>query len=653
MSYTSNNLPDYRGPRKRDGERSGGGAYWWKENKTNMHGAVCAAVRHIDRDQAHKFRAVLRAVRMYGNRRIANLGPTSYARPDPISTRRLRYNIVANTVDTATAFVAKETPRVVAVTDGGSYRLQRKAKLLSKFFYGLFTANGVYDNATSVFRDGALTGGGCYKVAREGQQIKIERVFLDELLWDDADAVKGCPRSLYHRVWMSREKAKENWPSAAKKIDDAPVASPPGGGAEHGMQADIIELIEAWHLKSSAEANDGVHALVVDGHTILKEAYDYPDFPFAWFHYGAKPPKGYIPQGLAERLVGIQIAINQHLDTIESSLRMLGVPRVYVSATSDVSVNQFNNAIGAIVKYDGEEKPFIDNSSPIAQDLIQHLMWTIQSGYEIAGVTRLSATGEKPEGLNSGAALREYKDIESVTFSTIQRSYEQMFVKLAHICTWFARDLYEDGVDLKADSAGQRFLESIPWSEVDLEDNPYTLQVFPTSMLPKEPAARFAQIDEWVQRGWVPKEEAMLLMDMPDLDRANALMSAAVEDIEATIDDILHGEPTSVEKRALEGLTGDEYEEQASQLIYQRNQPDPMQNLTLALQKVRAQWLLTRHQSDVSDSRKQRLVDFIKQAEYLLSQQEMEAGAAAAQGMVPTAVPGNPAVQPGMQPPIM
>jgi hypothetical protein len=551
------------------------------------------------------------------------------------------------------------------MTEGASYRLQRRAEKLSKFWFGLFKNEKVFERGSDVFRDGALTGGGLFKVGTLAPgRICIDRVFLDSVWWDDADAVNGNPRSLYQTIPMAREEVLARWPKAAQWIQQAPQAKSPEGDSGFESQADVITVVEAWHLPSSPDSKDGVHAIVLENHVLEVEAYTFPGFPFAWFIYGTAPPKGILPIGLAERLAGIQVSINQHLDTIESSLRLMAVPRVYIDSMSGVSVDQINNAIGAIIHYEhGSNPPLIDKSSPIAQEVFQHLYWLIDAGFEIGGVSRLSATATKPEGLNSGAALREYKDIEAVSFSTVQRNYEDTFLQLATVCTWFAKSLYSAGTDISVKVPGHRFLSCIKWSDVDMEDDLYSMQVFPTSMLPNQPAARYAQIDEWVQRGWVPKEEAMMLMDMPDLDRANSLYTAAVEDIEITIENLLTGEASPAEEAEWAGRSTEDRRVLAAQAVYRQNQPDPLQNLALGIRKVRAQWLLSRHQSDVDENRLQLLLDWIRQAEELLQVEEAAAGAAAAAGgqaqiagpssgsMMGAGVPPTGAMMGGVAPP--
>ena len=49
-----------------------------------------------------------------------------------------------------------------------------------------------------------------------------------------------------------------------------------------------------------------------------------------------------------------------------------------------------------------------------------------------AGVSAMQATSQKPEGLNSGAAIRSYDDISTDRFAELSKKYDSVFVDLAY-----------------------------------------------------------------------------------------------------------------------------------------------------------------------------------------------------------------------------
>jgi len=617
------------GKNSKNKRKSGSCEYWWQVKKGDkLHSAVVNTVRELEKDQEYHHTSVMRALGLYGSHQVAHVLPRDYARPSPRSGTQPRYNIVKAVTDTLVAHISRSNPRVLVLTDRGSYRQQRRAKLLSQFYFGLFKQSGLFDESSAVCRDAVLTGAGCVKVYVEQGEIKIERVFRDELIWNDEDAIRGKPRALYHYRAMSKTRAQALWPHAAAAIHAAPP--PRSLGWQHSGErgSDLVEIFEAWYLRSHRNAKDGRHVLCVDGQTLVDEKYVHDYFPLVFLMRGAAPPRGLLPIGMADVLLATQVAINRQLDAMARMLRMLGMSRIYIPKGSQVDKNLFTNEIGAFIQYQGERPPMVDNSSPIPRDMWEMLTWLISSGFELAGISRLSVTGNKPQGLDSGKALREYRDIESIGISTEIRKFESFFVAVAKVATGIASELYANKVDITSNVPGSRFLKQIKWSEVCLDADAYVLSCFPTGMLPAEPAGRLAAVDEYVQKGYIGQDQAMQLLDLPDLERAADLWTAQMDDIDATIDQLLMGEPTAEEKKQIKSeATKEAQDQKKAELLFGRYRPDSMQALVPGIQRFRSQWLLSRWQDDVPEWRLQLLLDWIAEAEALLTEQAQTLGA--------------------------
>ncbi len=582
--------------------------YWWRKELADddVCKRVFDTVRFLDTYQNYKSTNNLRNVRLYGNLPIFGLAPSTFAVAHPRKGKRARINVVRSVVDTATSHIAHERPRPIAVTDGADYRLQKDAQRLNRFVLGTFEHNGVYDLGPQVFRDAALLRGGGLKITPDEcrSQVNVERVFIEELLWDDADAVAGKPRQMFQRQYVAREVALNLWGGKSKMreaILNAPEPKPDSGWSGARNLADHIEVIEAWHLPSGIDAQDGMHAICLMNATLERSKYCKDHFPFALFSW-TKPIRGLFGDSIGDQLTGIQVAINRHLDTIAAAFGLLAVPRILVEDGSEVALSHLTNEIGSVIKYaTGSNPPVIYAPSVLPPELLNHLVFLIQQAYEIAGVTQLSATGQKPAGLDSGAALREYKDIESERFATVQRDYENLFVDAAKLVIDTAQDLFSDGKDVEVTLREGRFLEKIHWSEISLESTQYEMQILPTSMLPKTPAGRFAIIDEWIQRGYLSREEGMRLMQIPDLEDAAGLMTAAGEDIDAIVDSFLYGMPDDDLLEELpDNLDEDDRELAVANLLYQT--PDPMSDLNLGVERMTQAYLRGKTQ-DVPEPR--------------------------------------------------
>ena len=53
----------------------------------------------------------------------------------------------------------------------------------------------------------------------------------------------------------------------------------------------------------------------------------------------------------------------------------------------------------------------------------------------------MQATSQKPEGLDSGAAIRSYDDIATDRFASISKKYDNVFIELAYQITDVAKDI--------------------------------------------------------------------------------------------------------------------------------------------------------------------------------------------------------------------
>src|SRR6185295_18111467 len=76
----------------------------------------------------------------------------------------------------------------------------------------------------------------------------------------------------------------------------------------------------------------------------------------------------------------------------------------------------------------------------------------------------------------------------------------------------------------------------------ELDPKDWRLQCFPTSSLPKDPAGKFAAIQERIQAGFLSFSEGKRLMDYPDLEAHETLANAAEDLITSILDEIVDGE---------------------------------------------------------------------------------------------------------------
>ena len=99
--------------------------------------------------------------------------------------------------------------------------------------------------------------------------------------------------------------------------------------------------------------------------------------------------------------------------------------------------------------------------------------------------------------------------------------------------------MYKNGVDLAIKVDGGKFIETINWSDVDMEDDKFVMKMYSASLFPTQPAAKIQQAEEYVRSGWMTRETAIRLMDMPDIEAWETEETAVQTYVEKAIADIL------------------------------------------------------------------------------------------------------------------
>jgi hypothetical protein len=81
--------------------------------------------------------------------------------------------------------------------------------------------------------------------------------------------------------------------------------------------------------------------------------------------------------------------------------------------------------------------------------------------------------------------------------------------------------------------------QGIDLPDCSLLKNPFVVQCYEMSSLPKDPAGRLQKITEMVQAGMIDMQEGRRLLDFPDLEQAETLANAAKERILQLLDAIV------------------------------------------------------------------------------------------------------------------
>lgn len=515
--------------------------WWLLDKKTEVASSLFGVVKYLKEAQGWRQHQAALFARMYGNLPVWNfLGVnmsklnTQYKFPSDRPT----LNVVQSCTDALVSRMVQSKPKPMFLTNEGNYKMRKLAKDMNKFIDGEFYQTRAYEKGEQMLRDGITLGNGLIKVLEsDDQKVCLERTMCTEVFCDESDGMYGEPQSIYQLKVINRDIAAGCYPDKKASIELAqPAYFDSSTESRDGVVSQIM-ICEAWHLKSSDNSKDGRHIIAIDNDLLIDEDYDEPDFPFVNFAYAPRT-LGYWAQGLPEQLMGIQSNINKLLYTIDMSLNLCGIPKWLVEDGSKVVSAHINNQIGGIIRYQGI-MPELKVFACLPPELYAQLERLVTYAYQQSGISMLAAASQKPAGLDSGTALREYDDLQSDRFAYLSQRYEKAYLDLGNKIFRKAQRIAEREGSYETIYPGKNSVAKIEFPKEELSDDDFIIQSFPVSAFSKNPAERKQQIIDDMQAGLLDPTEGRRLLDYPDLQQENALLVAPEERILKILDEIV------------------------------------------------------------------------------------------------------------------
>ena len=567
--------------------------FWWETGVDDCHDELMGVINELNDNHYDRMLANLDYLKVYSQRRYdlqdfrqGVVKTASYAL-DKRDDMRMRLNVTQSMIDTITSKIGKNRPRPMYLTEGGDYSLRTKAKMMGRMMEGLFLQSKLYDIMPKIFQDSCIFDLGVLKIYQENGKIYVERVFANEILWDMDDALYGEPQSLYQVKKVHKSYLLDRFSGFSSEINNLL-----GGKQEENPDSELIECVEAWHLPTSPESGDGRHVICIEGVTLLDEEYTRTQFPFLFLKW-SDSIVGFGGISLAEQLYPVQKEINSLCIRIQQSMHLLSVPLVFIQAGSKVAPSHIRNQPGTIIHYNGQP-PVVYTPQAVHPEVFNHLDRLYQRAYEISGISELSATGKKPAGLESGAALRIYHDIETERFILIGRRYESAFMSAAEHYFDLAEEIVAEQGSFPVQTTYRREMTKVDFEKIRMARDEFILEPFPVSILPSLPAGKLQTVQELINIGVIDKKEQITrLLDFPDLNSVSQVYEAAEADVEWRISKILdEGEYVG---------------------------PEPYMDLNLAKQRFQLAYLEAR-QKGVEPEKIALLDEFIVQCQTMLNQ---------------------------------
>jgi hypothetical protein len=438
---------------------------------------------------------------------------------------RLVENIIKPLIMTLQAEITENIPATRFVTTGSDHYLQQQADHRTQWVDGVKYASN-FDKLVSeaLVLQGLTFGTGAIKFLEGDDYPLMEPAFTPELWVDPSEARYGTPRNLYQLKSYDREVARGLWPGHDREIDDAQDTEMDHENwflsASGPRNSNMITIAEGWHLPSATGANDGYHDVVTSEGSLLKKKerkWIHPWFPFVFWH-GELRPRGFWGRGVPEDLAGQQIEVNKTLHARQLALHLF-TPGLLLERGSKIVKASLTNIIGRVLEYTGT-KPDVFNPPVINAEVFKHSETIVQNMYDSWGVSMLSARAEKPAGLDSGRAIREYADQKSRRLIDAIRRVQYAVLESSNRIADMSREMAKERKDtLSMKTIVSESLQELSWDE-SIDKNVFEQQVMPVSGLSKSLSGRFADLQDLQSLQIVlGPDENLELLGLPDLKK--------------------------------------------------------------------------------------------------------------------------------------
>lgn len=519
---------------------------WWTADDDTMYQHISMVTEDILQNMAVRRRMNYFFAALYNDTGAAFLGSKNinlyYNRTAMDSSTAVNSSITINAlqsaIDTASAMISKNKPKPQFITDGAKdYNTKQRGKKLTKFIEGSFDRMKIYQTARKIFLDACIYGTGAIKIFEQDGELQAENLFIEEILIDDLEGMHEKPTQIHQRKFIPRDIIAAQFPKFKDQINGALQVS---GGTSTFSTADLIPVIESWHLPSSKKAKDGIHCITIENCTLFSEEYKKDYFPILFFRW-ARQTLGFFGRGICHETWKLQRELDIIAQTAQRSYRLMSGAVLAVESGSNIMEDHLtSNKLNKIMEFTNTPPSYL--LPPMIQpEMYDRELFLIDQIFKISGVSQAQASGTKPPEVKSGVAIREVSDIAQGRFELIGQQWEEFFIDIARMIVDMSADLYKENKNLSVLTKGKSGAERINFKDAITDIENYEIQLFPVSGLPSTPAGRLDQLMDYAQAGYLSKTQVMDIVDFPDLEDTVSLETASMHLVQEILGTIKEG----------------------------------------------------------------------------------------------------------------
>ena len=476
------------------------------------------------------------------------------------------WNVLRSVCMTAASLVGRSRPRAQFVTTGGDVQAKRRSEQGTKWCDGWAAKERLYETTFEILVDCLRFDFGCLQVYEDNGKVCCQRILPSEVRADPLDALYGKPRTVYRRRFVSkhsvimkcRRLAKTGQlpkgvklPELEATVKAAETIDPIGVD----MVSGLLRVEEAWHRRTTAEDDDGYHVIAIKGATIFEEKWKKDYIPLVFLQW-ERATTGMGGISLAMQLEPMQSWLNRLLARTERGQKLMCVPRLLIPRGSKVVKGSISNLVAGGIEYTGNVPPSAVQWPGMGQEIYQFMETLVQKMYDLPGINRNAAQGEKEAGTESGEAIRESIDIQQTRLQVFNQNWEQLHVNIFEIAIDMVtdivnRDVKVEGAEKGKDTVGKPMgyvvdvdndgvLERLDWKELDLDINECKVTVYPVNQLPATPQGRLDFIKDMLSAGLWDMNRARAAFDDLDTGSASDLEDAVFDLISQHFEDMAY-----------------------------------------------------------------------------------------------------------------
>jgi hypothetical protein len=432
------------------------------------------------------------------------------------------YNIIRSAIDTTASKLSQTKVRPFFNPVLGTFKTVKTCRNAQIYFDEYYEMQNVYKKAVNSITDTLIFDMGVIWINDENKSI--EKIGPWEFIFDVGEMTFGkltrCEvRRKQYPLIMLRDIFKSDSEYAAR-LEDTPNAY-----VDYRIYYDLIGKVQYKFIGT-------------DLIQTRKITYDVP--PFVWIYY-KDPVKGAFSDSMLDGIYRIQKMVDDITYKISVATQLSPANMIFIPRSTDLKTSMIaSSKIGDVFEYNaqpGPGNPVIVSTPPIIDPMyLQLLEMFEQKAYNMVGVSQLSAQSKKPSGLNSGVALQTLEDVESERHNVLLGNYIR-----------FVRDIAERMIEIFPDNdeilPKRRARSVTTWKDIKKEREMFNIQYSASNSLSKDPKVKMEQIEKLIAMKIIDPSVASTLLEMPDLEGAYSVATAAYDMNEKTIERVIENGP--------------------------------------------------------------------------------------------------------------